>query len=304
MKIKENTLRGKMISQNAQKSETSIWKNPIIILILLIGIGYVIANILIFKRNDSLSIFVNTIMNPFLALLVTILAIFLMKQISQSPRARTLWIGLILGWGLWTIAEGIWTIAFIQGHEAPYPGWADLFWCIGYFFLYLALWLRSRSITNKIGWVNLIILVLISFLIIGFTIVGILLPVSEAYDPSILLESVINLFYPLADVILLILALRILFSANRGTFSQSWLWISLGFIMTSFSDLFFTYSSGMNIYYPDGHANFMSVFLVDVPYTISYMLILVGLVFLLKMKQQPLPGKKNEGKLPPGNSSD
>ena len=167
----------------------------------------------------SLTIVVNTILNPFLALLVTILAISLMKQISQSPRARTLWIGLILGWGLWTIAEGIWTIAFLQGHEAPYPGWADLFWCIGYFFLYLALWLRSRSITNKIGRVDLIIMVLFSLLIIGFTIGGILLPIIQAYDPSVLLESVLNLFYPLADTVLLILAFRILFSARKGTFS-------------------------------------------------------------------------------------
>jgi hypothetical protein len=287
-----------MISQNAQKSETSIWKNPVIILILLLGIGFVIANILIYGRNDSLTIFINTILNPFLALLVTILAILLMRQISQSSRARTLWIGLILGWGFWTIAEVIWTIVFLQGQEAPYPGWADLFWCIGYFFLFLALWMRSHSITNKISRISQLITILISLLIIGFTIVGILLPIIQAYDPSILLESIVNLFYPFADLIILVLALRILFSATQGTFSHSWLWISLGFILTSFSDLFFTHSSGINMYYPDGHANFTSVFLVDVPYTISYMFFLMGLVSLLKMNQQPLPGKVPEEKTP------
>ena len=138
---------------------------------------------------------------------------------------------------------------------------------------------------------NQVVLVLISIVIIGFTIVGVLLPIIQAYDPSLLLESIIDLFYPLADMVLLILALRILFSANKGSFSQSWLWISLGFIVISFSDLFFTFASVRDLYYPDGHANFTSVFLVDVPYTISYMLFLVGLVSLSKMRQQQLPGK-------------
>ncbi len=280
-----------MSVQNIQNNKSNIWRNPAVILILVLGIGFVILNILIFGQDDSLTILINTILNPILALLVTILAISLMRQVSQSPRARTLWIGLILGWGFWTIAEVIWTVAFLQGQEAPYPGWADLFWCIGYFFLYLALLLRSRSNTGRISRMNQLILVLISFVLIGFTIVGLLLPIIQAYDPSLLLESIIDLFYPLADMVLLILALRILFSANKGSFSQSWLWISLGFIVVSFSDLFFTYASVKDLYYPDGHANFMSVFLVDVPYTISYMLFLVGLVFLSKMRQQQLPGK-------------
>ena len=280
-----------MTTQNVQNNVSSFWKNPAIILILLLGIGFVITNILIFGQNDSQTIFINTILNAVLALLVTILAISLMRQASQSPRARALWIGLILGWGFWTIAEVIWTVAFLGGQEAPYPGWADLFWCIGYFFLYLALWLRSRSNTGTISRMNLIIMILISIVIIGLTIVGVLLPIIQAYDPSILLESIINLFYPLADMVLLALALRILFSASKGSFSQSWLWISLGFIVISFSDLFFTFASVRDLYYPDGIANFMSVFLVDVPYTISYMLFLVGLVSLSKMRQQQLPGK-------------
>ena len=67
---------------------------------------------------------------------------------------------------------------------------------------------------------------------------------------DLLLESIIDLFYPLADMVLLILALRILFSANKGSFSQSWLWISLGFIVISFSDLFFTYSSVRDLVLP------------------------------------------------------
>jgi len=287
-----------MLSQNKQNTPSNILKNPVILLIFLLCIGFVLLNIVNFGRDNSLTIFINTILNPPLALIVTILAVFLMRQVLPSLRTRALWIGLILGWACWTIAETIWTIAFINGQEAPYPSWADLFWCIGYFPMYLALWLRSRSIMGKPSRMNQIIIIVISLLIIGFTFFGILLPIIQAYNPSAALESALNLFYPLADVILITLALRILFTANKGTFAQSWFWISLGFIFSSISDLFFTYSSELDVYYPAGQVNIGSVFLVDVPYTLSYLFFLVGLVSLLQMRQ--LPGRST---LPQGRTS-
>lgn len=287
-----------MTSQNTQNTRSDILKNPMILSIFLLCIGFVILNIVNFGRDNSFTIFINTILNPPLALIVTILAVLLLQKVVPSLRTRALWIGLVLGWACWTIAETIWAIAFIKGQEAPYPSWADLFWCIGYFPMYLALWLRSRSITGKPGRMSQIIIIAISLLIIGFTFFGILLPIIQAYDPSAALESALNLFYPLADTILIILALRILFTANKGTFAQSWFWISMGFIFSSISDLFFTYSSGLEMYYPNGQANLISVFLVDVPYTLSYLFFLVGLVSLLQMRQ--LPGRST---LPQGRTS-
>ncbi len=287
-----------MTSQNTQNTRSDILKNPMILSIFLLCIGFVILNIVNFGRDNSFTIFINTILNPPLALIVTILAVLLLQKVVPSLRTRALWIGLVLGWACWTIAETIWAIAFIKGQEAPYPSWADLFWCIGYFPMYMALWLRSRSITGKPGRMSQIIIIAISLLIIGFTFFGILLPIIQAYDPSAALESALNLFYPLADTVLIILALRILFTANKGTFAQSWFWISMGFIFSSISDLFFTYSSGLEMYYPNGQANLISVFLVDVPYTLSYLFFLVGLVSLLQMRQ--LPGRST---LPQGRTS-
>ncbi|MGA9398130.1 MAG: hypothetical protein WBV22_07705, partial [Anaerolineaceae bacterium] len=170
-----------MTSQNTQNTRSDILKNPMILSIFLLCIGFVILNIVNFGRDNSFTIFINTILNPPLALIVTILAVLLLQKVVPSLRTRALWIGLVLGWACWTIAETIWAIAFIKGQEAPYPSWADLFWCIGYFPMYMALWLRSRSITGKPGRMSQIIIIAISLLIIGFTFFGILLPIIQAY---------------------------------------------------------------------------------------------------------------------------
>jgi two-component system, sensor histidine kinase PdtaS len=288
------------MSLNLHGSENKLWKNPMLILIFVLSIGFVVTNIVIYGRNDSQTIFLNTFFNPILAVLVTVLAASLMRQVSESPRARALWLGLVIGWACWTIAEVIWTTAFLKGQEAPYPSLADLFWCIGYFPMYLALLMRSRSSGEKTGRVSQVIIIVISLLIIGFTLYGILLPIIRDYDPSLFAENFLNLFYPLADTFLIILSLQILFTSRKGSFTGAWFWISLGFILSSLSDLFFTYLSGINLYYPEGHANLMSVFVVDIPYTLSYVSFLVGLVTLLKTKSQTGQSRLPIGRTPTG----
>ena len=274
--------------------------NLFLLFIAFFGISFVLLNVLLFRRYEWMTNFVDTVMNPPLAFITTLLAAALLRQVSQNPRASVLWIGLTLGWACWTIAECIWTVAFLQGIETPYPSWADLFWCVGYLPMFVALIIRSRSLTAKPGKLNQVIMILVSLLIVGFTVYGILLPIVQAYDPSTLVESILNLYYPLADTVLLVLALRILFSARKGTFAIAWLWISLGIILSAIADLFFTYLSGLDLYYPDGQATVASVFLSDMPYTLSYVLLIVGLVLLWQMKPQSGQLARPRGRSPAG----
>ena len=90
-----------MSIQNVQNNESNIWKNPAIILILILGIGFVILNILIFGRNDSLTIFINTVLNAILALLVTISGDLAdAASLTEPPGTDTLdrvdpWVGFL-----------------------------------------------------------------------------------------------------------------------------------------------------------------------------------------------------------------
>jgi hypothetical protein len=277
-----------MTSQSSQPTNARILKSPVILLIFVVCITLIILNIVIYGQDDYWTTFVSTIFNPLFAFIVTILAVILLAQVLPNSRARALWIGLVLGWACWTVAEVMWTYYFINGQEVPYPSLADLFWCIGYIPMSVALALRLHSTRGKASRWNQIIVILFSLLIVGFTVLAILLPILRVNDPSARLESFLNLFYPFGDVVLIILALLILFSTTRSAFSVSWFWISLGFVMSSFSDLFFSYLSISEMYYPDGHATVMAVFLVDLPYTISYLLFMVGLVALAQMKSTPV----------------
>jgi len=276
------------MSQYSQQANPRIWKNPVIILIFLVCFTLIVLNIAIFGQDDYLISLVGTIFNPIFALIVTILAILLLRQVLPNPRARALWIGLVLGWACWTVAEIMWTYYFINGQDVPYPSLADFFWCVGYLPMSLALGLRLRSNTGRPRLGSLILVILINLLLVGFTIIAILVPIIQANDPSARLESFLNVFYPLGDVVLIVLAMLILFSANRGTFSAAWSWISFGFVVSAFADLFFAYLSLLDMYYPNGQATFTSVFVVDLPYTISYLMFMVGLVALAQMKSTPV----------------
>jgi len=277
-----------MTSQNPQQTNARILKSPVIMLIFLVCIAVIILNITIYGRDDYWTTFVSTIFNPLFAFIVTILAVILLRQVLPNARARALWVGLVLGWACWTIAEVMWTYYFINGQEVPYPSLADLFWCVGYIPMCVALGLRLHSSAARPSRTNKFIVILFSLFIVVFTVLAILLPILQANDPAPFVESFLNLFYPLGDVALIVLALLILFSANRGTFSASWFWISLGFMLSSFSDLFFSYLNLLEKYYPNGQATVMSVFLVDLPYTISYLFFMVGLIALVQMKSVPL----------------
>ena len=121
-----------MTSQSSQPTNARILKNPVILLIFVVCIALIILNIAIYGKSDYWTTFVTTIFNPLFAFIVTILAVVLLVQVLPNARARALWLGLVIGWACWTVAEFMWTYYFIKGQDVPYPSLADLFWCVGY----------------------------------------------------------------------------------------------------------------------------------------------------------------------------
>ena len=221
----------------------------------------------------------NNIVNP-LALGVTVLAVMISLQIGGRGQNRLLWWGLTIGWTLWTIAQFWWGIASIIGQEVPYPSWADFFWLVGYVPMYFALWERIRSLplqTNPMQKAGIWFSILLCG---GWTIAFVIIPILQYNDPSAMLESILNILYPLADLILLIMVLRIFFTYQQGSSGRAWGWISAGFILTSLSDLIFSYATTAELYYPDGQANLLSTIGVDVPYNLGYLFWVIGLLII------------------------
>lgn len=260
------------IQQTAGSSKLS-WKQ---IVVIFVAIAYVAFNGFRIGGDAFVIALNNNIVIP-LAIVVTLLTIILWRRMARGGHSRVLWTGLAIGWALWTIAEFWWGFAAIIGQEVPYPSWADFFWLAGYIPMSIALWERIRSLPRNITSMQRAGIWGSVLLSVGWTIWFVLIPILQNNDPAAVLESILNILFPLADLILLVLVLRIFFTYQQGMVGRAWGWLSAGFILHSLSNLIFSYASTADLYYPDGHVNLISTLGVDVPYNLAYLLWLVGL---------------------------
>jgi len=226
--------------------------------------------------NDFVYAF-NSNISSFQALAILILTILLWIRMGQKSQNRLLWLGLMIGWALWTIAEWWWGIASFSQKEAPFPSGADLFWVLGYIPMYIALDSRNRSIPEEITALQKLIIWLCSIIAVGLVAIFIVNPVIQNYEPGTVLATIFTLFYPIGDLILFIFILRVAFKYQQGVNGNAWSWVAAGYILTTIADLIFSYASANNLYYPNGQVNFISSIGSDMLYSLSYMLILMGL---------------------------
>lgn len=261
------------------------WKQT---LIFVLAISYIAINF--FRIGGDKFVFnLNTNIPAPLALGVSLMALMLWRKVAVGSHNRLLWSGMTIGWILWTIAEFWWGIASLIGQEAPYPSWADFFWVIGYLPIYIALWTRIRSLPQNLTPLQRIGLWLSVLISIVCTIIFVLIPIIQNNNPTAFLESALNILYPLVDLVLLILVLRIFFTYQQGMYGRAWMWLSGGFVLTSLADLFFSYANIINLYYPDGQINFLSTMGVDVPYALSYLFWVNGMLIVQNTQRSHQP---------------
>lgn len=253
---------------------------------LQILIGFfmiVIAAIAIFRiGGDDFVYAFNSNISFFQSLTILVISVILWIKIGGKNQNRMLWMGLTFGWGLWTVAELWWGISSFFIEEAPFPSPADIFWLLGYIPMYIALDAPSRSIREEISTRQKLIIWLCSIIVFGLTAIFVLEPAIAEYEAGAFFETLLTLSYPICDVILLILVLRITFKYQSGINGAAWKWISGGYVLLTFADLIFVYASAKNLYYPNGQVNFISSIGSDLSYSESYMLIMLGLTLIRK----------------------
>ena len=239
--------------------------------------------------GDGFVIAVNSDLNAPLAIVLTVLAVGLWRRMSSEEHGRVLWTGMTFGWACWALAETLFAVYTLLNQNLPYPSVADLFWAIGYIPLGVGLLARIRSLPTRPNRSQTLITAGISTVVILFTIIFIFRPILQEFDPQRLLEGILNLFYPLADVVLLITVFNLFFTYEKGTTGFGWILLSAGFIFNTFSDLLYTYSTWQGLYYPDMKVNVLSRFAVDLPYTVSYLLFILGIYVLrlLSVEEKP-----------------
>ncbi|MBN2386647.1 MAG: hypothetical protein JXB85_06465 [Anaerolineales bacterium] len=190
------------------------------------------------------------------------------KNLTHVERRVYRWI--MVGLILWVVADAIWAVyVILLNVDMPYPSWADFFWLSGYPFFYFALLLRIRSFGTPLRRGERWFFGATVSAVLLMTFLFIMPPIVRDYDSGRLLESVLNLTFPLADLFLLVLILVIVFALEKESRALSWQIFAAGVVAFSVSNLLFSYISWQGLYYPDGQANFLST-LVDFAYNILY----------------------------------
>lgn len=254
--------------------ENQVFKLAVIIMAVTFVVTTAI-NIFLIGGIDFVSS-LDTVLPLVFSLLAAITFIFAWWSTHHTGVLKRVMGLLALGLSGWAIAEFIWLYAVeIQGIELPYPSIADAIWLAGYLPMYAALYLQYQTVRSNISnfqRYGILSLGLLFFATAGYFVIW---PIVSYFDPQAMLESILNILYPLMDVFLFILTVLISFSLVEGRFSTFWKIIAVGFIIMTLSDLVFSYAVWNETYWPDGQINAITI-VIDVSYMFSYLVLALG----------------------------
>lgn len=198
-------------------------------------------------------------------------------SIDERDISRRIWGFFALGILLWTVAEAVWAYyELILMVETPYPSAADFFWVLGYLPLFLGLATRYKTLDVTVDPRRKLTILTFVALLFLITVYFVFIPIISEFDQQRLVESLLNIFYPTGDLVLLVLTSLVFFSMGEGRFALTWRFILSGFLIMSVADLVFSYLSWYGLYHPDGSTNVISI-LVDFAYLLSYTLLSLGI---------------------------
>ncbi|GAB4491359.1 MAG: hypothetical protein Fur0016_03550 [Anaerolineales bacterium] len=221
--------------------------------------------------------FITNLLTSGFALLATWLAISVWTFLRKDDPGRRQWAALAIGIGLWTMAELLWAFLSYTMAETPYPSIADAFWIPGYVMVLASATLRYRAL--KIQWNSMTSRLLLGiFAVIGAVVFAlVILPILASEGTDRLWVLLLNIFYPIADLLLLFAAFLLAYSLAGGRFSTPWMTLAAGLATLSLSDILFIYSEWNGFYTSDGHLTWLTV-IVDIGNLVAYVLIAYGVL--------------------------
>ncbi len=269
-----------------QLLENPRFKSIFIVFLAFTAIFFVL-NVFVIGGNDFY-LLVNNIVDPLVAGWAAFQLFGIWKRSAADKTARRIWTYMLAGMAVWAVGDVIWTIYALALHvDVPYPSWADALWVGGYFFLFVGLYAQIRAYNIRPTRRVWQIIAVGELIFVGLTGYFVLLPTIQSFDPTRLLESGLNIFYPVLDLVLFPLSFLILSTLGEGKLAVSWKIISVGFIIRAISDVIFAYITWYEIYSPGGSVN-LTTALYDFVYAMSYAVAGLGFVaYLLLTAEAP-----------------
>ena len=190
---------------------------------------------------------------PVLSGAVAFTSVIALKRYWAGPGSKLAqpWICFAVGLGFWFFGELTWGIySLVLNVDIPYPSLADAFWLIGYIPLLLALVLYLLLMRPAIS-MKVFVTAFAIVLVIG-AVFSTLVLVPAVTEEAETLVKLIDIAYPLLDLIMLALSTMGLMIFAKSKLETTWLLLNAGFIMFVLGDSMFSYATANGLYY-DGH---------------------------------------------------
>jgi hypothetical protein len=183
------------------------------------------------------------------------------RKTGDHGKAWLLFLGIAVSW---FIAETTWTVYEFVYHLNPFPSFADVFYLIGYPFLFLfsIYYLKpfKKIISNKM-------IISASLIAVSVLIPNLYMTIYNNSDES-KFAIVLGAIYPVADAIVLVPALIGIVLFFRGEVNFLWTLLLIGILFQVIADTSFQYFTLDNSYYT-GHP-------IDILFIWSYIMFSFG----------------------------
>ncbi|MBN1310502.1 MAG: hypothetical protein JXB30_03710 [Anaerolineae bacterium] len=191
----------------------------------------------------------------------------------------SLWFGLIL-WAAAEIIYGVYDVFLVDG--TPYPSLADMFFVLGFIPIFIALFSRYNSLRvdppRKLVRISGAAFGMVTALWLMF-VIG---PIIESPGAGTAVEQVLNILYPLGDLLVVMGALLSMLALVGGELSLPWGMIALCSLILAFSDSLYSYATWNNIYFPGGNSNLITA-LSNITHVAGYLVMAFGLYVRIRL---------------------
>jgi hypothetical protein len=234
-------------------------------------------NIVFYLPNFSGGFLLNFVSDflPVICSFIASVCLFIaFKGFKEFDFSKKAWILIFIGIGLDFIAEtlyGVMDVFLKINMNEAYPSIADYAWCAAYIPLFIGLammFFGYRRSGFPMG--NMLLYGLFSILIIiicSVVIYFLLVPILHDAESSPL-EKFIYMFYPIADLFLVIPAMILMYVTSlfgKGIISKPWKYLAIGFIFFTIADLIYSYLDWLGEYKSGNY--------IDLAWNLGYLLI-------------------------------
>jgi hypothetical protein len=108
-------------------------------------------------------------------------------------------------------------------------------------------------------------------------------------DPSTFSVTVLDVSYAIGDLVVLLLAIRLLVDYRIHVNSSGWVLLIIGFILMTFADLMYSYLLSFDLYNTGGKVNLITSLGSTVPYVLCDIFFIMGIYRLQVRQENTLP---------------